>query len=67
MTPMLFNVKSLPHRRLEAWKWTDVAGKVTEAQTGLSVSGLPHFDIPKGVTISEVEGDDLQTDTPMAD
>jgi len=67
MTPMSLNVKSLPHRRLEAWKWTDVAGKVTEAQTGLSVSGLPHFDIPKGVTISEVEGDDLQTDTPMAD
>ena len=65
MSPL--NLKELPHRRLEAWKWTDVQSRVSEGQKGLSVSALPHFDLPAGVTVAEVDGDDLRTDTPMAD
>lgn len=61
------NLKELPHRRLEAWKWTDIQGRVSEGQKGLSVAALPHFDLPAGVTVAEVEDDDLRTDTPMAD
>ena len=67
MTPMPLELKSLPHRRLEAWKWTDVQARVSNGQKGLSVSALPHFDLPNGVSVSEVDSDDLRTDTPMAD
>lgn len=67
MTLMPLELRSLPHRRLEAWKWTDVQGRVSDGQKGLSVSALPHFDLPEGVSVSEVDGDDLRTDTPMAD
>jgi len=63
----LLNLKELPHRRLEAWKWSDVQGRVSEDQKGLSVAALPHFDLPEGVNVAEVDSDDLHTDTPMAD
>lgn len=64
---MRLDVKSLPHRRLEAWKWTDVQSKVAEGQAGLSSHALPHFGLAKGVTIAEVPTDDLRTDSPMAE
>lgn len=64
---MLLNLNQLPTRRDEAWKWTDVRGRVTEGQAGLSVARLPHFDLPDDVSIAEVDSDDLSTDTPMAD
>ena len=64
---MPLNLQQLPTRRDEAWKWTDVRGRVSEGQAGLSVSSLPHFDLPDGVTIAEVDSDDLSTDTSMAD
>jgi len=58
--------KQLPTRRDEAWKWTDVRGRVNDKATGLSVAGLPRFTLPEGVSITEVETDDLDTDSAMA-
>ena len=65
--PTPLNTDALPSRRLEAWKWTDVRGKVAAGQAGLSVQSLPHFSVPEGVSVSEISGDDLRTDSPMAD
>ena len=66
MTPMRLNRDSLPTRRDEAWKWTDVRARLSDDHIGLSVAGLPKFTLPEGVTITEVEGDSLETDTAMA-
>jgi Fe-S cluster assembly protein SufD len=66
MTHMPLSLDNLPNRRDEAWKWTDVRGRVSEEAAGLSVAGLPKFTLPKGVTVSEVETDDLDTDSVMA-
>lgn len=63
---MSLNLNSLPNRRDEQWKWTDVRGRVTDGQAGLSVTCLPHFDLPDGVTVSEVDDVDITADTPMA-
>lgn len=64
---MPLNLEQLPHRRLEAWKWTDVQSKASDAQAGLSSHALPHFDVPDGVSVKEAASDDLRTDSPMAD
>ena len=66
MTHMPLNIETLPTRRDEAWKWTDVRGRVSEEAAGLSVAGLPKFTMPEGVTVTEVETDDLNTDSAMA-
>lgn len=58
---------SLPHRRNEAWKWTDVRKAARADQTGLTHQAIPHFDVPDGVTLAEGTSDDLKTDSPMAD
>ena len=63
---MLLNLDTLPTRRDEAWKWTDLRGRVKDEAAGLSVAGLPKFTLPDGVSISEVETDDLDTDSAMA-
>jgi len=63
---MTLDIKTLPNRRDEAWKWTDVRGRVSEDQKGLSVTGLPKFTLPEGVSITEADTDDLDTDNPMA-
>ena len=60
------DLQTLPTRRDEAWKWTDIRGSVSEKATGLSVAGLPKFTLPEGVTVTEVETDDLNTDSAMA-
>ena len=60
------DLQTLPTRRDEAWKWTDVRGRVSEQAAGLSVAGLPKFTLPEGVTVTEVESDDLDTDSAMA-
>jgi len=65
MMHMPLNTEQLPTRRDEAWKWTDVRGRVKD-QAGLSVAGLPKFTLPDGVSISEIETDDLDTDSAMA-
>ena len=66
MTLMPLKLETLPTRRDEAWKWTDVRGRVSEEAAGLSVAGLPKFTLPEGVTVTEVETDDLDTDSAMA-
>ncbi len=66
MTRMPLNVENLPTRRDEAWKWTDVRKQVKDGQKGLSVSGLPKFTLPDGVSVSESAIDDVDTDSPMA-
>ncbi len=48
-------IDQLPHRRLEAWNWTDVRQNVSET-SGLSARLLPKFDVPEGVFLSEGEG-----------
>ena len=63
---MTLELQTLPTRRDEAWKWTDVRGRVSEDAAGLSVAGLPKFTLPEGITVSEVETDDLDTDSAMA-
>ena len=63
---MPLSLETLPTRRDEAWKWTDVRGRVSETAAGLSVAGLPKFTLPEGITVTEVETDDLDTDNAMA-
>jgi len=63
---MTLDTQNLPTRRDEAWKWTDVRGRVSDDVAGLSVAGLPKFTLPEGVSVSEVESDDLDTDSAMA-
>ncbi|MGB0907220.1 MAG: Fe-S cluster assembly protein SufD [Maricaulaceae bacterium] len=57
----------LPHRRNEAWKWTDVRKAARVDQTGLTHQAIPHFEVPDGVTLTEGSSDDLKTDSPMVD
>lgn len=53
----------LPHRRMEAWKWTDVRGSVSENAKGLSSVGAPLITPPEGIHIGQGEGH--ASDTPM--
>jgi len=57
MTNMPLNLDTLPSRRDEAWKWTDLRGQVSEGQAGLSAEGTPKFTPPKGVTVSQAAQD----------
>jgi Fe-S cluster assembly protein SufD len=63
---MTLKLDTLPTRRDEAWKWTDVRARVKDEQKGLSATGLPKFTLPEGVSVREAETDDLDTDNPMA-
>lgn len=54
-------IEQLPHRRIEAWKWTDVRGAVKGEAGGLSSAGLPKFTLPDGVSVTEGEGDASET------
>lgn len=56
----------LPSKRDEAWKWTDVRSVVTAKVPGLTRTGLPKFSMPDDLSVSEIDHDDLETDTPMA-
>jgi len=58
--------RSLPSRRDEAWKWTDVRKGLSDKAVGLIKAGLPSFSLPDGVSVSEQSNDALDTDTPMA-
>ncbi len=53
---MPLNLKTLPSRRDEAWKWTDLRGRVSDGQAGLSADGHPKFTAPEGVVLSQGEG-----------
>lgn len=45
---------SLPHRRVEAWKWTDVRSTVKETASGLVSACEPEFQLPSDLTINRV-------------
>jgi len=48
-------LKQLPHRRMEAWKWTDVQRAVPDGTSGLSSVMTPRFTPVKDVHISQRE------------
>ena len=62
---MAFDLQTLPTRRDEAWKWTDVRAAAKE-QRGLSDVGLPKFTLPEGLSILEASSDIAITSTPMS-
>lgn len=66
MTPMPpeLNIETLPSRRDEAWKWTDLRGAAKTDQNGLSGVCTPRFEAPEGVYVSQGEGH--AGDHPMA-
>ena len=56
-------IKNLPHRRMEAWKWTDVRGALSGAPNGLTSVCEPEFDLPSGLALTRETH--IGTDTPM--
>ena len=46
---------SLPHRRVEAWKWTDVRAAVKNTPSGLTSACTPHFELPDGLTLTRAD------------
>lgn len=42
---------SLPHRRVEAWKWTDIRAAVKETASGLVSACAPQFELPEGLSV----------------
>ncbi len=46
-------LETLPHRRMEAWKWTDVRRKIGDANvSGLTQICEPNIFVPKGINVS---------------
>jgi len=48
---------------MEAWKWTDVRGVVTDAKSGISSACTPKFSLPSGLDVTRESI--AATDTPM--
>ena len=46
---------ALPHRRDEAWKWTDVRAAVKDTPSGLTTACEPHFDLPDGLVVTRAD------------
>jgi len=42
---------SLPNRRDEAWKWTDVSRSVADDMRGLSIAAPVQIFVPEGVSV----------------
>ena len=65
MTNMPHNalIEKLPHRRMEAWKWTDVRGSLADKKSGLTAACAPKFTLPSGLTVSRETTP--ASDTPM--
>jgi len=68
MLPNLTDIETklgspLPHRRMEAWKWTDVRGAITDEKSGLTTACKPKFNLPTGLNISRETTS--ASDTPM--
>ncbi|NNC39001.1 MAG: Fe-S cluster assembly protein SufD [Hyphomonadaceae bacterium] len=43
---------ALPHRRVEAWKWTDVRNSVKETASGLVSACEPVFELPSDLSVN---------------
>lgn len=56
-------IEKLPHRRMEAWKWTDVRGSISDDKSGLTTACTPEFSLPAGLNVSREQTP--ATDTPM--
>jgi len=56
-------IEQLPHRRMEAWKWTDVRGSISDTKSGLTNACVPEFSLPAGLNVSREQTP--ATDTPM--
>jgi len=52
-------LKQLPHRRMEAWKWTDVQRAITNEISGLSSVIVPKFEFPEIVKLEELTPNDV--------
>ena len=65
MTNMPHNalIEKLPHRRMEAWKWTDVRGAVKGTPSGMSTACEPAFIVPAGLSVTREALE--PADTPM--
>ena len=46
---------TLPHSRMEAWKWTDVRTHLSKPQNGLTSACVPNFIVPEGMTVRRGE------------
>jgi len=46
---------ALPHRRDEAWKYTDVRAAVKNEPTGLVNACTPHIELPEGLSLTRVD------------
>ena len=57
-------ITQLPHRRNEAWKWTDVRGSVKDEQAGLTSVMTPQIEAPDGVKVTVGAGQ--SGDAPMS-
>jgi len=55
MPPSADILAQLPHRPMEAWKWTDVTRSVDKESAGLSALMTPKFSATESVVISEQE------------
>ena len=66
LMPDALQIDALPHRRMEAWKWTDLRAKLAEDTSGLSQAGLPKLSLPDGVSVSEETVNEAAGDTPMS-
>ncbi len=54
---------SLPHRRMEAWKWTDVRARETVPKSGLTSAMTLDIDLPDGLSLRRA--DEPAKDHPM--
>jgi len=64
--PNALKIEDLPHRRMEAWKWTDLRARIEENASGLSQVGLPKLSLPDGVSVTEEDSTDAVSATPMS-
>ena len=56
----------LPHRRMEAWKYTDVRKAVTETARGLTLSGEPTMTTEGSLALN-LRGEKDMGDSPMSE
>jgi len=62
---MPLNAQSLPTRRDEAWKWTDVSRAVSADTRGAETAAPVHIFVPDGVTVMRKDVQTAANDTPL--
>lgn len=56
---------SLPNRRDEAWKWTDVSRVVSDDMRGLAVAAPVQIFVPEGVTVVRMDAETAANDATL--